>query len=154
MTQILIRCPALPGSVVESYVFSVSKKTRLDSVPEDPDERYDGAYDLVTGLDDDVVPWDEASDDINVDCAREWAYELLRRVGHPYPGAETLSPDVAFDPPRPESARDESEALAAVNLHRRALGVSPLDPEAAGWMEKDVVAEWQRIQRLPNLGLI
>lgn len=43
------------------------------------------------------------------------------------------------------------EALGAVNLHRRALGMGPLDPTSAGWTREDVQLEAARIERLPNV---
>ena len=38
-----------------------------------------------------------------------------------------------------------STALAKINAHRRALGISPLDPTAAGWTEEDVLLEARRL---------
>lgn len=49
---------------------------------------------------------------------------------------------------------DVSEALAFVNRHRRAMGMSPLDPAQAGWSAQDVLLEAERVHRLPNLGLM
>lgn len=44
------------------------------------------------------------------------------------------------------------QALDVINVHRRQLGMSPLDPQAAGWSGEDVILEAQRVARLPNLG--
>lgn len=41
-------------------------------------------------------------------------------------------------------------ALHTINTHRRALGMTPLDPRAAGWSDEDVVIEADRVARLPN----
>lgn len=41
-------------------------------------------------------------------------------------------------------------ALDAVNRHRGALGLAPLDPAGAGWTTRDVLDEAARIARLPN----
>ena len=42
------------------------------------------------------------------------------------------------------------DALAAINRHRAAMGMGPLDVQAAGWTEQDVLDEAERIARLPN----
>lgn len=52
----------------------------------------------------------------------------------------------------PEQPPEVTAALDAINAHRRSLGMSPLDPVSAGWTAEDVVAEAERIVRLPNLG--
>lgn len=45
---------------------------------------------------------------------------------------------------------DVSDALKAINAHRRAIGMAPLDPTTAGWTHEDVLLEQKRIARLPN----
>lgn len=44
---------------------------------------------------------------------------------------------------------DVSADLAEINAHRRAVGMRPLDPAAAGWSEEDVRIEAARIRRNP-----
>lgn len=67
---------------------------------------------------------------------------------------------VAEDPVLYEGApaavvsRYVSDQLARINAHRTRLGLSPLDPIAAGWTDEDVTQEDERIARLPNLGLL
>lgn len=50
----------------------------------------------------------------------------------------------------PEQPPEVVEALDAINRHRRALGMTPLDPGAAGWSDEDVVLEADRVARLSN----
>jgi hypothetical protein len=54
--------------------------------------------------------------------------------------------------PRASSKPDVElgQALAAINKHRRKLGMSKLDPVAADWTEEDILVEARRIRRLPN----
>lgn len=40
------------------------------------------------------------------------------------------------------------KALREIQTHRRAIGMPPLDPQAAGWTEEDVIHEAERIRRL------
>lgn len=42
-------------------------------------------------------------------------------------------------------------ALDFINEHRRSIGQAPLDPVAAGWTHKDLVAEITRIRRLKGM---
>ena len=42
--------------------------------------------------------------------------------------------------------RESREALAALNLHRRAIGMQPLDP-SAGWTSQEILTEVQRLQQ-------
>lgn len=44
------------------------------------------------------------------------------------------------------------DPLDVINRHRVALGMTPLDPSAAGWTMEDLEREASRIARLPNLG--
>lgn len=53
-------------------------------------------------------------------------------------------------PPGDEPGEPIAEALAAIQRHRAALGMRPLDPALADWTEEDIVLEAERIARLPN----
>lgn len=52
----------------------------------------------------------------------------------------------------PEQPPELAAALQAINAHRRALGMSPLDPQSSGWTDEDLLIEGERIARLANLG--
>jgi hypothetical protein len=110
---------------------------------DDPDRLFDHALDYVRGLD--VGPIAELPDpqkdrdayfEQEIDAleeAREWAHELMRRIGHPYPGTTGASAD---------------EALAEINRYRARMGEPELDPEGAGWSDEDVIAEARRLREI------
>lgn len=54
---------------------------------------------------------------------------------------------VGFPLEAPVSPHKQAE-LDVINRHRKALGMAPLDPVAAGWQPEDVSAEAQRIRSL------
>lgn len=51
---------------------------------------------------------------------------------------------------QPLPATGARDALERINVHRRELGMGPLDPVEAGWTHQDILAESRRIARLPN----
>ena len=51
--------------------------------PADRDERFDEAFDFVTSHDDAPMEPDEP-EEIDVELAREWTYQLLDETGHSY----------------------------------------------------------------------
>lgn len=50
----------------------------------------------------------------------------------------------------PPPTSDVEVALAAINRHRAAIGMHPLDPVSSGWTGDDVLLEADRVARLPN----
>lgn len=65
-------------------------------------------------------------------------------------GLEIVTIDEFEDVARAPPAGDVREALAAINRHRRQLGMAQLDPAAAGWTDDDVLLEAERVARLSN----
>jgi hypothetical protein len=47
-----------------------------------------------------------------------------------------------------EVAAGISDELSIINEHRRKIGMTPLDPDASGWTDEDVMLEAQRIRAL------
>lgn len=72
----------------------------------------------------------------DIDEFLEWA---------PYTIAEALT-----QPHYHARVSEVEAALRGIQAHRRLLGMSPLDTQAAGWTEEDVIMEADRIQRLSN----
>lgn len=70
-------------------------------------------------------------------------------------GAWTWNTDVDEDDDEDEDDGEEFvemvDALAAVNAHRRKIGMRPLDPDAAGWTTQDILDEHARIRTLNPL---
>lgn len=71
--------------------------------------------------------------------------KALEAVRH---AAEVVRPGT-----RRQASSGVTRALDVINRHRRGLGMSLLDPAAAGWSEQDVLLEAERVARFPNLGL-
>ena len=136
--EVLLECPDVPDDVERQY----RDRIRRHGIEDDDDDRFDDAFDFVLELPEDVMPWNDEYEEADVDCVREWAYELLRRIGKPYGGHETPSPDVRL---RPSGVQ---EALEVINQHRRRVGQPELDPEEAGWSDQDILAEADRLRRV------
>lgn len=113
------------------------------------------------------------------DEAREWTEWALARCGDPdalyekYPSSEYgyQGPKTVFTsrtmvpwgprvtgrhpgPPAEARSREVQDALGEINRHRSRMGLSPLDPAAAGWTDQDVLDEAARIRRLANSGMM
>lgn len=70
-----------------------------------------------------------------------WVY------GHGY-----FTSDDDASPREPQKiASGGAQALDEINLHRRRLGQTPLDPASVGWSDQDVLDEAERVRRLPNV---
>lgn len=111
------------------------------------------------------------TDDLKlVDCALLWAQDqiaqhgtrlcrdddplysqddqLFDERGRPnFPGVTPLPPPCAAEAKGPSG--EVARALAEINRLRASIGLSPLDPKAAGWTDQDVIEEAARI-RLKN----
>lgn len=78
--------------------------------------------------------WEDTSEGIyvNVDRVAKAAEQVVRE-----------DPDLlkAFVP-------EWKQSLVEIQAHRRQIGQPPLDPESAGWSDKDVVKEARRIRQL------
>lgn len=111
--EILLECPAVPRVVETEY----KEYTKRRGVPADDDARFDQALDFVMfEIDRELRPREaDEPEEADVECMREWAFELLRRIGEPYAGHETVSSDVRFidGDPAPSGGRwpQKNEAL-------------------------------------------
>jgi len=67
-----------------------------------------------------------------------------------YVGPYYLGEQPTPSPPTPgltPHQKQVQEALDAINAHRRRIGQRPLDSDAAGWSEKDILREARRVTR-------
>lgn len=153
----------IKGSCDPAYIANVIEGDlrRFEGDPDAPlVERPWRGLDAITGWGmDDFVDWAEEAEASQ--AARSAAIGIVRAYGGHYRGdsAHEFRKHVVDVAERiqqyldiPEQPPEVTEALAAINVHRRVLGMSPLDPERAGWSDEDVVIEAERVARLPNLG--
>lgn len=136
----VIECPAVPDSVFKDFLAhraGVVSKDRMGfqtEFPSDPDDRFEVALDFALDNDELARLVDDEGD--LVECGRQWAYELLRRAGRPYPGHEYgPSPDVTWRSPnpRPLSGSDIRAVAKSVVAEFPGLKIGPY----ARWRKED-----------------
>lgn len=89
-------------------------------------------------------------------CDRDYVEAVLRGLALPFvddgltvsgaPGDEGEPSPAVAEPP---ASDDLARAVERVTQHRRGLGLPPIDFQASGWTEDDILAEAERIRR-PN----
>lgn len=85
--------------------------------------------------------------DLDDEEVRGLAFEIWDGVHRSlYPGV----PLVFMHPEDEPASQSIAEDLAALNAHRRQIGMAPLDPAAAGWTDEDVRIEAQRLRGNPD----
>lgn len=132
-----------PGADEENGLWVMLQFCRpgFEDMPVDIDSKGEAVWEyhvyLLRGEADPNNPEDNA-EGLEWPEARAYILDFMEEAGLPAPGST---------PAAKRKSKGGKAALDVLNRHRRSIGMSTLDPKAAGWTDQDVLDEVDRLER-------